>query len=91
MWIVIIRRKHTGAEPLSSFCFHLSVVLISLTLGMDMNSFCKGIPKLELHAHLYGSIRATTLIELASERNVILPSEFLLHEEKKTTTTSKVG
>ena len=50
-----------------------------------MNSFCKRIPKVELHAHLYGSIRATTLIELATERNAILPPEFLLHEEKTTT------
>ena len=56
----------------------------------DMNSFCKRIPKVELHAHLYGSIRATTLIELASERNVILPPEFLLHEEGKTSTTNKL-
>ena len=47
-----------------------------------MNSFCKRIPKVELHAHLYGSIRATTLIELATERNAILPPEFLLHEEE---------
>jgi adenosine deaminase len=39
---------------------------------------------------LYGSIRATTLIELASERNVILPPEFLLHEEGKTSTTNKL-
>jgi adenosine deaminase len=30
----------------------------------------------------------TTLIELASERNVILPPEFLLHEEEKTSTTT---
>lgn len=51
----------------------------------NMNSFCKRIPKVELHAHLYGSIRATTLIELASERNVILPPELLLHEEEKST------
>ena len=56
----------------------------------DLNSFCKRIPKVELHAHLYGSIRATTLIELASERNVILPPEFLLHEEGKTSTTNKL-
>ena len=55
--------------------------------SMDMNSFCKRIPKVELHAHLYGSIRATTLIELATERNVILPPDFLLHEEEKTSTT----
>ena len=40
--------------------------------------FCKRLPKIELHAHLSGSIRGRTLIELADERNVKLPEDFLL-------------
>ena len=47
---------------------------------MDIETFCKRLPKVELHAHLNGSIRESTLVELARERNVQLPTRFLVHE-----------
>lgn len=31
---------------------------------------CHSLPKIELHAHLNGCIRGTTLLELAAERGV---------------------
>ena len=37
--------------------------------------FLEAIPKTDLHLHLDGSLRLSTLIELAEERNVELPSE----------------
>ncbi|EJK51662.1 hypothetical protein THAOC_29146 [Thalassiosira oceanica] len=40
------------------------------------HEFCKRLPKIELHAHLNGSIREETLVELARERGVELPPEF---------------
>lgn len=36
--------------------------------------FLRAIPKTDLHVHLDGSLRITTLIELAKERNIPLPS-----------------
>ena len=42
-----------------------------------LHTFCKRLPKVELHAHLNGSIRPRTLIELAHERGVTLPSILL--------------
>lgn len=45
-----------------------------------LHNFCKHLPKVELHAHLNGSIRQHTLVELANERSVTLPAIFLLHE-----------
>lgn len=42
--------------------------------------FVKQIPKVELHAHLNGCIRETTLFELAKERNIDL-NEHLFSEE----------
>ena len=38
-------------------------------------AFLEALPKTDLHLHLDGSLRLTTLIELAKERNVKLPSE----------------
>lgn len=38
-------------------------------------AFLKAVPKSDLHVHLDGSLRLTTLIELARERGVKLPSE----------------
>ena len=37
--------------------------------------FVRALPKTDLHVHLDGSLRPQTLIELARERNVKLPSE----------------
>lgn len=37
--------------------------------------FVRAIPKTDLHVHLDGSLRLSTLIELAKERGVTLPSE----------------
>lgn len=36
--------------------------------------FIKALPKTDLHVHLDGSLRLSTLIELAKERNIELPS-----------------
>ena len=36
--------------------------------------FIRAIPKTDLHVHLDGSLRLPTLIELARERKVALPS-----------------
>ncbi len=44
----------------------------------EIATFLKHIPKIELHAHLNGCIRESTLLDLARERNVTLSS--LLHE-----------
>lgn len=46
----------------------------------SLHHFCKHLPKIELHAHLNGSIRESTLVELARERSVSLPSKLLQHE-----------
>lgn len=46
----------------------------------SLHQFIKALPKLELHAHLNGSIREHTLIELATERNVQLPQSLILHD-----------
>lgn len=55
-----------------------------------LHKFCKAVPKIELHAHLNGTIRESTLIELAKERGVELSSK--LHNEHATTSTnSHVG
>ncbi|MEM1205221.1 MAG: adenosine deaminase family protein [Acidobacteriota bacterium] len=39
------------------------------------SAFLEAIPKTDLHLHLDGSLRLPTLIELAKERNVPLPSQ----------------
>jgi adenosine deaminase len=46
----------------------------------SLHQFCKLLPKIELHAHLNGSIRESTLVELARERSVSLPVKLLKHE-----------
>lgn len=43
--------------------------------GTYSDEFLKAIPKTDLHLHLDGSLRLATLIELAQERKVQLPSE----------------
>eukprot|EP01018_Ginkgo_biloba_P003531 Gb_00816 [translate_table: standard] len=35
----------------------------------ELQQWCRSVPKVELHAHLNGSIRDTTLLELARERS----------------------
>jgi adenosine deaminase len=42
---------------------------------MYNESLLRALPKTDLHCHLDGSLRLTTLIELAKERGVHLPSE----------------
>jgi adenosine deaminase len=46
----------------------------------DMDDFIKRIPKVELHAHLNGCIRETTLFELAKERGVTLSQHHFAKE-----------
>ena len=55
-----------------------------------LHKFCKAVPKIELHAHLNGTIRESTLIELAKERGVEL-SPKLHNEHAATSTNSHVG
>jgi adenosine deaminase len=43
-------------------------------IGQQLQSFLMRIPKADLHIHLDGSIRIGTLIELAQQHNVPLPS-----------------
>ena len=45
-----------------------------LTEGMYNETLLRALPKSDLHCHLDGSLRLTTLIELAKERGVALPS-----------------
>lgn len=40
----------------------------------SLHDFLFHLPKIEVHAHLNGCIRESTLLELANERNVALPS-----------------
>ena len=40
----------------------------------SINSFIKEIPKVELHVHLEGSIRAETLLHLAQKNHIALPA-----------------
>lgn len=55
-----------------------------------LHKFCKAVPKIELHAHLNGTIRESTLIELAKERGVELSSK--LHDAHVATSkNSHVG
>ena len=43
-------------------------------MNKAVKDFLKEIPKTDLHAHLDGSLRLTTLIDLAKQENVELPS-----------------
>jgi adenine deaminase len=40
---------------------------------MDYREFLKKMPKIELHIHLIGCVRAETLIEIAKKNDVSLP------------------
>lgn len=50
------------------------------TKNIDLHDFIKRLPKVELHAHLNGCIRETTLFELAKERGVNLSSRHFAEE-----------
>ena len=45
--------------------------------GIRLREFCRLCPKAELHAHLNGCVRETTLSELAAERGVSLSERFV--------------
>ena len=42
---------------------------------MDLHEFARHMPKVELHVHLEGSIRPSTLLELARRNGVALPAQ----------------
>jgi adenosine deaminase len=37
-------------------------------MEVNMDEFCQKVPKVELHAHIHGSIRTSTLKELLQEQ-----------------------
>ena len=41
---------------------------------LTKENFLREIPKTDLHVHLDGSLRLSTLIELAKQKNITLPS-----------------
>ncbi len=45
-----------------------------MTLTSDLRQLLKALPKIELHRHLEGSLRLETVVELAREHGVDLPS-----------------
>jgi adenosine deaminase len=46
----------------------------SLASARDLHQFLRGLPKIDLHRHLEGSLRLETVVELAREHGVTLPS-----------------
>jgi len=40
---------------------------------MDLKTFLRKIPKVELHCHLAGTVQASTFVELANKNNIIVP------------------
>ena len=40
---------------------------------MQLNTFIDQMPKVELHVHLEGAIRPSTLLALAQKHNITLP------------------
>jgi len=45
-----------------------------MTLTRDLHGFLQGLPKIDLHRHLEGSLRLETVVGLAREKGVSLPS-----------------
>jgi adenosine deaminase len=60
---------------------------------MDLRTFLRKIPKVELHCHLQGTVRATTLVEIAAKHKVTLPPYDQPEElyERDTTRIPSVG
>lgn len=46
-------------------------------------AFLRALPKTDLHCHLDGSIRLSTLLELAKEQGVNLPAKSVLELQQK--------
>src|SRR5271169_4030232 len=53
---------------------HARGIVCSADMKKYSQEFIRAIPKTDLHVHLDGSLRLPTLIELARERKVALPS-----------------
>ena len=69
---------------------HRSLLIAELKTYNDMEltrEFVKSLPKAELHCHLDGSMRLSTILELAKEQNVNLPTD----DPKKLESMLKVG
>jgi adenosine deaminase len=53
-----------------------------MTMAMEkLKSFVDRIPKIELHAHLNGCVRESTLLELAKERGIQLSEHHFADED----------
>jgi len=81
--IFFFRVKKSSAAPLAVNCslpplgrWHLvtSTTIVPNEDSMDA-SFLASIPKTDLHIHLDGSLRLSTLIELSKAQGFELPSE----------------
>ncbi len=47
----------------------------SLLFSLEPSVFIEKLPKTDLHVHLDGSIRISTILELAKKQNVKLPAD----------------
>lgn len=57
----------------------------------ELLEFCKGLPKVELHAHLNGSLRDSTIRELLAASSSSAPADLAKQEAWKLTSKGKYG
>jgi len=84
----ITRKRHAfglGVFTASLVLFlHLkrSQYKLKRELSLRCRLFCAEVPKLELHAHLHGSVRMSTLLELCSLKNIPFDPSLLSNESR---------
>jgi adenosine deaminase len=62
---------------------------VSLSKKQRLAEFCDRCPKVELHAHLHGSIRESTLIELLEAKGIALPEALVDHHRSDDSTNNR--